>query len=40
MNSMLQETLRQMNRVLDHLYAYTGETGPGEPPEDGELCSE
>ena len=35
------ELMNEMNRTngtLDHnLFAYTGQTGPGEPPEDGEM---
>ena len=27
----------EMNRALGHYCAHTGETGPGEPPEDGEM---
>ena len=27
----------EMNRVLGHLCAHIGQTGPGEPPEDGEM---
>ena len=27
----------EMNRVLGHLCAHIGSTGPGEPPEDGEM---
>ena len=27
----------EMNRALGHLCAHIGETGPGEPPEDGEM---
>ena len=27
----------ELNRVLGHLCAHIGETGPGEPPEDGEM---
>ena len=27
----------EMNRALDHLCAHIGYTGPGEPPEDGEM---
>ena len=26
-----------MNRALGHLCAHIGQTGPGEPPEDGEM---
>ena len=26
-----------MNGVLGHLCAHTGQAGPGEPPEDGEM---
>ena len=27
----------EMNRALSHLCAHIGQTGPGEPPEDGEM---
>ena len=27
----------EMNRALGHLCAHIGQTGPGEPPEDGEM---
>ena len=27
----------EMNRALGHFCAHTGSTGPGEPPEDGEM---
>ena len=27
----------EMNRALGHLCAHIGKTGPGEPPEDGEM---
>ena len=27
----------EMNRALGHLCAHIGSTGPGEPPEDGEM---
>ena len=29
--------LNEMNRALDHLCAHIGQTGPGEPSEDGEM---
>ena len=29
--------LNEMNRALGHLCAHIGYTGPGEPPEDGEM---
>ena len=28
---------KEMNRALGHLCAHIGQTGPGEPPEDGEM---
>ena len=31
------ENENEMNRALGHLCAHIGYTGPGEPPEDGEM---
>ena len=28
----------EMNRALGHFCSHTGLIGPGEPPEDGEMC--
>ena len=30
----------EINGVLGHLCAHIGKTGPEEPPEDGEMCSD
>ena len=31
------DQLNEMSRALGHLCAHIGETGPGEPPEEGEM---
>ena len=33
----LNKWKNEMNRALGHLCAHIGQTGPGEPPEDGEM---
>ena len=35
--SWLSQTPEKNNRALGHLCAHIGLTGPGEPPEDGEM---
>ena len=37
MSALVSTEKNEMNRALDHLCAHIGQTGPGAPPEDGEL---
>ena len=34
---MINSKTNEMNGFLGQCYAYIGSTGPGEPPEDGEI---
>ena len=36
-NTTVEINKNEMNRALGHLCAHIGSTGPGEPPEDGEM---